>query len=108
MATLATTKKRGGGSSSLDIYLRDINRYPLLMAHLEWIHGQQGKEGRWNLSTKLLNESSRWTAMLRLEPDWRSPVRTEADMTFRMLVILKHQWERQVRMLDRRDDGYPF
>jgi len=85
-----------------------VNRYPLLMAHLEWIHGQQGKEGRWNLSTKLLNESSRWTAMLRLEPDWRSPVRKEADMTFRMLVILKHQWERQVRMLDRRDDGYPF
>jgi hypothetical protein len=85
-----------------------VNRYPLLMAHLEWIHGQQGKEGRWNLPTKLLNESSRWTAMMRLEPDWRSPVRKEADLTFRMLVILKHQWERQVRMLDRRDDGYPF
>ena len=85
-----------------------VNRYPLLMAHLEWIHAQQGKEGRWNLPTKLLNEGSRWTALLRLEQDWRSPARKEADMTFRMLLILKYQWERQVRMLDRRDDGYPF
>lgn len=85
-----------------------VNRYPILMAHLEWIHAQQGKEGRWNLPTKLLNESSRWTHLLRLEQDWRSPVRKEADLTFRMLVILKYQWERQVRMLDRRDDGYPF
>ena len=30
------------------------------------------------------------------------------DLTFRMLLILKNQWERQVRMLDRRDDGYPI
>ncbi len=83
-----------------------INRYPMLMAHLEWIHAQQSREGRWNLPGKLLNESSRWTDMMRIEKDWRSPARKEADLTFRMLLILKYQWERQVRMLDRRDDGY--
>ncbi len=85
-----------------------INRYPQLIGHLEWIHAQQGKDGRWNLPGKLLAESSRWTSLLRLEKDWRSPARKEADITFRMLLILKHQWERQVRMLDRRDDSYPF
>ena len=85
-----------------------LNRYPQLMAHLEWLHAQQSKEGRWNLPGKLLNESSRWTALMRLEKDWRSPARKEADLTFRLLLILKYQWERQVRMLDRRDDGYPI
>jgi hypothetical protein len=85
-----------------------INRYPLLMSHLEWLQSQQGKNGRWNLPTKLISDNSRWTALLRIEKDWRSPPRKEADMTFRMLLILKHQWERQVRMLDRRDDGYPI
>lgn len=85
-----------------------INRYPMLMAHMDWLHSQQGRDGRWNLPTKLLGESSRWTTLLRIEKDWRSPVRKEADMTFRMLVLLKNQWERQVRMLDRRDDGYPI
>lgn len=83
-----------------------LNRYPQLMAHLEWWHAQQGKEGRWNLPAKLLNDSSRWTALIRLEKDWRSPARKEADLTFRVLLVLKHQWERQIRMLDRRDDGY--
>ncbi len=29
-------------------------------------------------------------------------------MTFRVLLILKYQWERQIQMLDRRDDGYPI
>jgi len=85
-----------------------INRYPLLMSHMEWIHSLQGKDGKWNLPTKLLHESSRWTALLRLEKDWRSPARKEADMTFRMLLIHKYQVERQVSMLDRRDDGYPI
>lgn len=83
-----------------------LNRYPQLMAHLEWLAGQQSKEGRWNLPGKLLNESSRWTALLRVERDWRSPARKEADLTFRVLLMLKYQWERQIRMLDRRDDGY--
>lgn len=85
-----------------------INRYPLLMSHLEWLQAQQGKEGRWNLSTKLINDASRWTTLLRIEKDWRSPARKEADLTFRMLLIIKNQWERQIRMLDRRDDGYPI
>ena len=83
-----------------------LNRYPQFMTHLEWWHAQQTKEGRWNLSGKLLNEASRWTALLRIEKDWRSPARKEADLTFRVLLILKYQWERQIRMLDRRDDGY--
>ena len=83
-----------------------LNRYPQFMAHLEWWHAQQGTEGRWSIASKLLNESSRWTAMIRLEKDWRSPARKEADLTFRVLLILKYQWERQIRMLDRRDDGY--
>ena len=85
-----------------------INRYPLLMSHLEWLQSQQGKDGRWNLSTKLLSDGSRWTHLLRIEKDWRSPTRKEADMTFRVLLILRHQWERQIRMLDRRDDAYPI
>jgi len=85
-----------------------INRYPLLMSHLDWLHSLQGKDGKWNLPTKLINDSSRWTALMRIEKDWRSPARKEADLTFRMLLILKHQWERQVSMLDRRDDGYPI
>ncbi len=85
-----------------------LNRYPLLMSHLEWVHAQQGRDGHWALPSKLLSESSRFTALIRLEKDWRSPARKEADLTFRMLLILKYQWERQVRMLDRRDDGYPI
>lgn len=85
-----------------------INRYPVMMSHLEWLQSQQGKDGRWSLSTKLINDSSRWTTLLRIEKDWRSPARKEADLTFRMLQILKNQWERQIQMLDRRDDGYPI
>jgi hypothetical protein len=85
-----------------------INRYPLLMSHLEWLQSQQGKDGRWNLSTKLINDASRWTTLLRIEKDWRSPARKEADLTFRMLLIIKNQWESQISMLDRRDDGYPI
>ena len=85
-----------------------INRYPLLMSQLEWLQSQQGKDGRWNLPTKLISDSSRWTHMLRIEKDWRSPSRKEADTTFRVLLILRHQWRRQIRMLDRRDDVYPI
>jgi hypothetical protein len=85
-----------------------INRYPLLMSHFEWLHAQQGREGRWNLPTKMLSENSRWTSLLRIERDWRSPARKEADLTFRILLLFKNQWDRQVRMLDRHDDGYPI
>lgn len=85
-----------------------VNRYPLMIGHMEWLQSQQGKDGRWNLPTKLWSDTSTWSTILRLEKDWRSPVRKEADITFRVLLILKHQWERQMRMLDRRDDGYPI
>ena len=85
-----------------------INRYPLLMSQLDWLQSQQAKDGKWNLSTKLMNDSSQWSHLLRIEKDWRSPTRKEADMTFRVLLIVKHQWERQIRMLDRRDDAYPI
>ena len=85
-----------------------INRYPILMQQLDWLQGLQGKDGRWNLSTKLMSDSSRWIHLLRLEKDWRSPTRKEADLTFRMLLIMKHQWERQILMLGRRDDSYPI
>lgn len=85
-----------------------VNRYPRLMSHLEWLQSLQGKDGRWSVPTKLLNDSSRWTALLRVEKDWRSPARKEADLTFRMLLILKNQWQRQIRMLGRRNDGYPI
>jgi hypothetical protein len=85
-----------------------INRYPLLMSHLEWLQSQQGKDGRWNLSTKLINDHTRWTNLLRIEKDWRSPVRKEADLTFRVLLVFKYQWEAQISMLDRRDDAYPI
>ena len=85
-----------------------INRYPILMSQFEWLVSQQGKDGHWNFSTKMMNDSSRWTQLLRVEKDWRSPNRKEADMTFRMLLIMKNQWERQVAMLGRRDDGYPI
>lgn len=85
-----------------------INRYPVLMGHLEWLQSLQGKDGRWNLPTKLWSDTGLWSQLLRIEKDWRSPVRKEADLTFRVLLVLKFQWERQMRMLDRRDDGYPF
>ena len=85
-----------------------VNRYPVLIGHMEWLQSQQAKDGRWNLSTKLWNDGSLWSQLLRVEKDWRSPVRKEADMTFRVLLILKNQWERQMSMLDRREDGYPF
>jgi hypothetical protein len=85
-----------------------INRYPALMSHLECLQGQQGKDGRWNFPTKMISDSSLWTNLLRIEKDWRSPARKEADVTFRSLLILRHQWERQIRMLDRRDDVYPI
>lgn len=85
-----------------------INRYPLLMTHLEWLQSQQGKDGKWSFSTKLMSDSSRWTNLLRIEKDWRSPVRKESDLTFRILLIFKHQWEAQISMLGRRDEAYPI
>jgi hypothetical protein len=96
--------------ANLELYARLglVNRYPQLMSHLEWLHAQQQKDGRWNLNAKLLDDKSRWSQTIRLEKDWRSPARKESDLTFRMLLLIKYQWERQIRMLDRRDDTYPI
>jgi hypothetical protein len=85
-----------------------VNRYPILMNQIDWVYSQQGKDGHWSLSTRLWNDNSRWTELQRVEKDWRSPARKVADMTFRVLLIMKNQWERQIIMLDRGDDGYPI
>lgn len=85
-----------------------VNRYPLLMGHMEWLLSQQERDGRWTLPLKHFSASSFWTRSMRLEQDWRGPVRASADMTFRILLILRLQWERQIRMLDRGEDAYPI
>ena len=85
-----------------------INRYPLLMGYVDWLIAQQEKDGRWNLPTKALGKDERASRMLRLDTDWRSPQRRAADLTFRIILILKLQWERQIRMLDRGEEAYPF
>ncbi len=85
-----------------------VNRYPLLMGYIDWLISQQEKDGRWVLPTKAFGRDERASRLLRLEPDWRSPARRSADLTFRIVLILKLQWERQIRMLDRGEDAYPF
>jgi len=85
-----------------------INRYPLLMGYIDWLVNQQEKDGRWNLPTKGLGRDERASRLLRLAPDWKSPNRRSADLTFRVVLILKLQWERQIRMLDRGEEAYPF
>jgi hypothetical protein len=84
-----------------------INRYPLLMAHMEWLLSQQEKDGRWNLPVKFFGARPRYMRYLRLEKDWKSPNRKVADQTFRAMLIVRYQWERQIRMLDRGEDLYP-
>lgn len=85
-----------------------VNRYPLLMGYLEWLVGLQERDGRWNIPQKLFDSGSLWSRCMRLERDWRSPVRASADVTFRILLILRHQWERQIRMLDRGEEPFPI
>jgi len=85
-----------------------VNRYPLLMGYLEWFLNLQEKDGRWTLQQKHFDSGSVWSRLMRLEKDWRSPARASADMTFRILLILRHQWERQIRMLDRGEDPFPI
>jgi hypothetical protein len=81
-----------------------INRYPLLMAHMEWLLSQQEKDGRWNLPVKYFGARPGYMRYLRIERDWKSPTRKIADQTFRMLLIVRFQWERQIRMLDRGEE----
>jgi len=85
-----------------------VNRYPVLMGYVEWIVNQQQKDGRWEFSQKQFDASSYWSRLIRLEKDWRSPTRASADLTFRIVLILRYQWERQIRMLDRGEESYPM
>ncbi|RMG46199.1 MAG: hypothetical protein D6718_05950 [Acidobacteria bacterium] len=83
-----------------------INRYPRLMEYLDWLLEQQGKDGRWDLPAKMFGGKPLFSAWLRLDKDWKSPTRRIADVTFRVMVILKYQWERQMQMLERGVDVY--
>ncbi|MDH3285482.1 MAG: hypothetical protein OEQ13_12130, partial [Acidobacteriota bacterium] len=83
-----------------------INRYPRLMSYLDWLLDQQEKDGRWELPAKYFGERPLYESWLRLEKDWKSPTRRVADVTFRAMLILKYQWERQRLMLDRGADVY--
>ncbi|UCF66160.1 MAG: hypothetical protein JSV80_10170, partial [Acidobacteriota bacterium] len=83
-----------------------INRYPRLMEYVEWVLEQQQKDGRWDLPAKYFGGRPLHGSWLRMEKDWKSPNRRVADVTFRAMVVLKYQWERQIRMLERGVDVY--
>jgi hypothetical protein len=83
-----------------------VNRYPRLMSMMEWLLNQQEKDGRWDLPAKYFGHKPLYSSWLRLEKDWKSPNRRVSDVTFRVMVILKYQWERQMKMLDRGADVY--
>ncbi len=83
-----------------------VNRYPRLMGYMEWLLSQQEKDGRWDLPAKYFGAKPVYASWVRLEKDWKSPTRRVADITFRIMVILKYQWDRQVRMLNRGADLY--
>jgi hypothetical protein len=85
-----------------------INRYPQLMGYVEWLLAHQEKDGRWDLPAKYFGAKPLYTAWTRLEKDWKSPNRRIADVTFRIMVILKYQWERQIKMLERGADLYGY
>jgi hypothetical protein len=85
-----------------------INRYPILMSYVDWLLSHQEKDGRWDLPTKYFGAKPLYSCWLRLEKDWKSADRRVADVTFRVMTILKYQWERQVKMLGRGSDLYGF
>ncbi len=85
-----------------------VNRYPRLMSYMEWLLAQQEKDGRWDLPAKYFSNKPLYSSWIRLEKDWKSPTRRIADVTFRIMVILKYQWDRQVKMLNRGTDVYGF
>ncbi len=85
-----------------------INRYPQLMSYIEWLLAHQEKDGRWDLPVKYFGQKPLYAAWTRLEKDWKSPNRRIADVTFRMMVILRYQWDRQIKMLDRGADMYGY
>jgi hypothetical protein len=83
-----------------------INRYPQLMSYLEWFLAHQEKDGRWDLNAKYFGNRPNHLNWIRLDKDWKSPQRRVADVTFRLMLILRYQFERQVKMLDRGADLY--
>ncbi|MBP7148435.1 MAG: hypothetical protein KBD01_12895 [Acidobacteria bacterium] len=85
-----------------------INRYPLLMSYVDWFLSQQQKDGRWDLPQKYFGGKPLYLTWIRLEKDWKSPNRRIADVTFRIMLVLRYQWERQIKMLDRGADMYGF
>ena len=85
-----------------------LNRYPQLMNTMDWLMSHQGKDGRWDLPTKYFGQKPLYASWLRLERDWKSQDRRISDITFRMMVILRYQWDRQVAMLGRGSDLYGF
>lgn len=85
-----------------------INRYPQLMAYVEWFLSQQEKDGKWDLPQKYFGAKPLFGSWTRLEKDWKSPQRRIADVTFRIMVILKYQWDRQAKMLERGADMYGY
>lgn len=85
-----------------------INRYPQLMGYVDWFLNQQQKDGRWDLPVKYFGSKPLFYSWIRLEKDWKSPNRRIADLTFRVMLILRYQWERQIKMLDRGADLYGF
>lgn len=85
-----------------------LNRYPRLMGYMEWLLSQQEKDGRWDLPAKYFGGKPLYASWLRLERDWKSPSRRISDVTFRIMLILKYQWDRQVKMLNRGADVYGF
>lgn len=83
-----------------------INRYPLLMSYVDWLLSEQKKDGLWDLPAKSFGGHPLYDSWFRLEKDWKSPNRRIADVTFRIMVILKYQWDRQAVMLERGRDLY--
>lgn len=83
-----------------------INRYPVLMSYVDWLLQHQEKDGRWDLPTKYFGSKPLYLSWMKIEKDWKSTDRRISDVTFRIMVILKYQWERQIKMLDRGADLY--
>ncbi len=85
-----------------------INRYPILMNNMDWLLRQQQKDGTWNLDISYFSTKSKWSQYLRLEKDWKSPRRKIADLTFRLILIMKNQWVNQIKMLERYEESFPI
>jgi hypothetical protein len=83
-----------------------INRYPVLMSYVEWLLSHQQKDGLWSLPAEYFGKKPVYVEWMRLERDWKNDASRIADVTFRVMAILKYQWERQVKMLGRGSDLY--